>query len=243
MQRVVLTMVLIFIVAFAGVKVWYNHLEEIMIAPPSNVEERAVVSQGVNEVARSRVEIDYSIIVDRNIFGAVLEKTTDAIEIPEVEEPQPTSLDLSLMGTISGNQNGSRAIISDKKTRKQNIYSVGDEIQGALIKSIERRRVVLQVNGKDEVLDIKDREGGSVTESSVPATTQQTLRKSLRERLTVRRPSVRPTRSNRPRPVVRNSVSDDAADEDNDEFDEEVEDGDEDIDDEDLEDEGPYGDG
>jgi general secretion pathway protein C len=46
------------------------------------------------------------------------------------------------------------------KSRKQNLYRTGDAIQTATLKEIYREKVVLTVNGKDEVLQMQKLESG-----------------------------------------------------------------------------------
>ncbi len=193
-------MALIFVLAYTGVKVSYNRLEDYLL---SSVPEVKVARTGseAKKVEILRKPHDYGIILERNIFGAALEEADVVEEAAPVEELQPTKLKLALMGTVSGDQKGSRAIISDETTRKQDIYAIGDTIQGALIKSIGRRRVVLNVNGRDEVLDIKEREGGGISDTrpSYSPVTSATERKTLRDRMSLRRPLVRPEPRSRPR--------------------------------------------
>jgi hypothetical protein len=69
-------------------------------------------------------------------------------------------MQLVLLGTVSGSREDARAIIRDEAAKKEDIYQVGSDIQGALIARIERGRVVLQVNGREEILNIKDPESG-----------------------------------------------------------------------------------
>lgn len=69
---------------------------------------------------------------------------------------EATSLDLTLLGTISGGVNTQRAIIQDKRKRTQEIYYKGDAIGPALIKEILRGKVILTVRGKDEILLMKE---------------------------------------------------------------------------------------
>jgi len=200
MMRTAVKLALIFILAFTGVKIWYNRLEENMLA--SLPAEKVVESKA----AEKKVEIrrrkdDYQIIVSRNIFGAALDKKVVEQKPEPVKELQPTKLKLSLMGTVFGNEKDSRAIIADEINRKQDIYAVGDTVQGAQIKSIERRRVVLQVNGRSEILNIKEREGGPV-DTALISGVDHAERRSLRDRLSARRAVVRPTPVNRPRPAI-----------------------------------------
>ena len=68
--------------------------------------------------------------------------------------------DLVLLGTVTGDKGVARAIIRDEKTKLEDLYQVGSEVQGAAISRISRGKVVLQVNGREEVLAIKDPENG-----------------------------------------------------------------------------------
>jgi len=60
------------------------------------------------------------------------------------------------MGTITGTDGVERAIIYDKAERKQELYQKGDFLQQAAIKQIMRGKVILSLDGKDEILDIAD---------------------------------------------------------------------------------------
>jgi type II secretion system protein C len=167
-MRVVVKLLLIFVLVFAGVKIWYGRLEE-RLQMPAAVTAAKVAEPEVERTEIARKPDDYSIIVDRNIFQAAITKTEKVETSPVPAELAATKLKLSLMGTISGVERDSRAIISDDQKKQQDIYQIGDSIQGALIKTIERGRVVLNVNGADEELLLKDREGGGPAYEPSPA--------------------------------------------------------------------------
>jgi general secretion pathway protein C len=99
----------------------------------------------------------YQVIVDRNLFGAarVAERQEQSVE--EIINLAPTTLQVRLLGTIAGDEKNGRAIIEDSK-REQGLYRVGDDIQGAVINRILRGKVVLRVNGRDEILTMADKE-------------------------------------------------------------------------------------
>lgn len=104
--------------------------------------------------AKSLTTSDYTMIVERNIFGAT-EKAEPAPVVEEVEAIETleeTSLQLSLLGTIAGDAASARAIILDQKKRSQDIYRVGDSVQNAEIRQILRGKVVLRHGEKDEIL-------------------------------------------------------------------------------------------
>jgi general secretion pathway protein C len=70
-----------------------------------------------------------------------------------------TTLALKLWGTVSGSATGSYAVIEDESLREQKLYQEGDRIQQALIRSILREKVILSVNGQDQVLAMVKPEG------------------------------------------------------------------------------------
>jgi general secretion pathway protein C len=109
----------------------------------------------------------YQVIVDRNLFGAarVAERKEQSAE--EIINLAPTTLQVRLLGTIAGDEKNARAIIEDNK-REQGLYRVGDDIQGAVINRILRGKVVLRVNGRDEVLTMDDKEEDSGRRAAAP---------------------------------------------------------------------------
>jgi len=95
----------------------------------------------------------YQSIITRDLFktreDAKPEKAATDIEL---EKLQKTSLKLKLFGTITGRSDDDYAVIEDSQKRKQGLYKKGDTIQDAEIKLVLRKKVVLNVSGKDEIL-------------------------------------------------------------------------------------------
>ncbi len=117
--------------------------------------EKVVILQDIETgAAKSLTKPEFAMIVERNIFGA-----TEKAEPPPVEETvepietlEETTLQLSLLGTIAGDDESARAIILDQRKRNQDIYRVGDSVQGAEIRKILRGKVILRHEDKDEIL-------------------------------------------------------------------------------------------
>ena len=105
-------------------------------------------------------EDDYRIILTRNIFKAVLEASDQTGESSQadLDDLAETKLHLVLLGTVTGGKDDARAIIRDEKTKLEDLYQAGSELQGAVISRISRGKVVLQLNGREEILTIKDPE-------------------------------------------------------------------------------------
>jgi general secretion pathway protein C len=110
------------------------------------------------ESSSSKVEslrplADYDSIIERNLFNT----KSGAERPPEpvvVENLQPTSLKLKLLGTVTGDNDKAFAVIQNSQGRQQQLYRTGDTIQNATLKMILREKIILRVNGKDEILEI-----------------------------------------------------------------------------------------
>jgi general secretion pathway protein C len=114
----------------------------------------------------------YTVIERRNLF-----KTDDGTDRTgpgkdlQIEQLAETKLDLKLWGTVTlGNDPQSDyAVIEDKKQRRQQLYRVGDSVQNAVVKAILRQKIVLNVNGKDEVLTMEETTTNGPTAAARPA--------------------------------------------------------------------------
>jgi general secretion pathway protein C len=102
----------------------------------------------------------YRTIVERNLFNT---KTgvESAPEKLDLEALKPTDLKLRLLGTVSGDKKDTYAVIEEVGKKQQHLYRVGDTIQNATVKTILREKVVLHVNGEDEILAIEKKSGKS----------------------------------------------------------------------------------
>ena len=165
MARVMVRLVILFALVTTGVHFFYARLEKELLADSRrSAGQNAPSVDSVKKQQKKTVKLqeggtDYQIIVSRNVFQAKLEPEKKTVE-KVVKKVVPTTLDLTLLGTVTGDEQTARAIIIDKKTRKQDIYQIGDAVQGAFIESIDRGKITLEVNGRNEVLKIKEREGG-----------------------------------------------------------------------------------
>lgn len=107
-------------------------------------------------VAKPKVETKsmsaYGAIAQRNLFNTSPESAAPVKAI-NVDDLKETDLKLKLWGTVAGKE---YAVIEDAKTREQSLYRVGDSIQNATVKMILRQKVVLSVNGRDEILGMEE---------------------------------------------------------------------------------------
>ncbi len=100
----------------------------------------------------------YTVIADRNLFNVLAASPEPQQEPPSAAPEKPlekTSLQLALWGTVTAaSENASYAVIENKKTREQSLFQVGDQVEGATIRKIDRSQVILRVNGQDQILAV-----------------------------------------------------------------------------------------
>ncbi len=157
----ILPFLLITLLCVGFVEGGYQALEHFGLSIPvekAAPAEIAAVKTELSGVVTENRQQDYQVILERNLFGPAPGKgSTAANEAEEnIADLQTTSLNIVLMGTVNGGKGANRAIILDKSTNKQQLYAAGDAIQGASIKEIQRGKVILAYNGKDEMLDMSD---------------------------------------------------------------------------------------
>lgn len=104
----------------------------------------------------------YEAIVGRDLFKTTESESSESeAEEVELDKLEKTKLKLKLWGTVTGNSEQAYAVIEDKNKNRQGLYHKGDTIQNATIKMILRKKVVLRVNGEDEILTMKDEDQSS----------------------------------------------------------------------------------
>jgi len=95
----------------------------------------------------------YASIKSRDLFKT--EATAVNQSVVDVAALKVTGLELKLWGTVADeNSRRAYAVIEDLKTRKQGLYRPGDPVQDATVRLILREKVILNVGGRDEVLEM-----------------------------------------------------------------------------------------
>jgi len=109
----------------------------------------------VKPQAENRPLSAYGAIAKRNLFNTNPD-TAAPVQAINVDNLRETDLKLKLWGTVAGRERRAYAVIEDTKTREQNLYRIGETIQDATVKMILRQKVVLSVNGRDEILGMEE---------------------------------------------------------------------------------------
>ena len=108
----------------------------------------------------------YAAIQTRDIFNSAKPEPEKPKDVPA----KPTELKLKLWGVVVHEDGSSYCVIEDLTTHKQDLYRISDTVAAsAVVKQIEWDRVILDRDGKDEILDLAPPQGGPVPAGIVPA--------------------------------------------------------------------------
>lgn len=113
----------------------------------------------------------YSPITERNIFNPA-ERGMKLIPLQEKKAGGLTEEGLKngpvlpagsylLVGTITGPQGYSWAILQEKTSRKQQIYRIQGDIDGGKILSVSRNQIQIERQGRIEILTFSEEDGGA----------------------------------------------------------------------------------
>lgn len=127
------------------------------LAPPLEVHLRPKPPPLEKEPRRTASY--YAVIGNRDIFNP-----PKPVEAPPAETPKPTELRLKLWGVVVHDDGSSYCVIEDLTTRQQQLYKIDEMVASvARVKSVEWDKVVLDRDGKDEILELeKPTSGGPV---------------------------------------------------------------------------------
>jgi hypothetical protein len=154
----IIPLLVITLVSVSMVESGYLALEYFVFRQQAGVAPIDTVQQSEAETGVDVVQVsdDYQIILRRNLFGKLPDEGFPLEETPVdlVETQTKIELNLVLVGTVGGDN--PRAFILDKGNSQQQVYEVGDVVQGALIKEISRGQVSLSINDREEVLDLSE---------------------------------------------------------------------------------------
>jgi general secretion pathway protein C len=121
---------------------------------------------GTNLPAKLPLE-HYQSIWEKNVFFTTSNGGTETSEPVQVDQLSLTSLNCSLVGTMVQEEGDGWAVIMDNDDSRQDMVTVGSHIKGARVVRILKDKVVLNINGKDELL-LMDMEESPETASAAP---------------------------------------------------------------------------
>jgi general secretion pathway protein C len=123
---------------------------------------------------------DRQVILSRNLFNASLLSPSAPEQTDDLADLEATSLPLVLLGTYNAttNPDDSWAAIEDQETREHLVLRLRDDVKGgkASVVRIERKRIVLDENGKLRVLEFD--EGEALAAALPPALAARRTRRT-----------------------------------------------------------------
>ncbi len=150
--NVVFNLIGLFFIIFFSVDIFYLILQKKMQV---HLATKKIESFSITYREHKSPSFDeYKSIVEKNIFDIKNQGLSSEKEIAK-KVIKPTKLKLLLIGTAVVGPENSVAIIRDLVKRDEKCYRIGDIVEGAVIKEIHRGKVILSVNGKEEVLFMK----------------------------------------------------------------------------------------
>ncbi len=178
--KYLLVLLLVTLLCIGGVEGFYYLLGKRLAADQPGQKQAAQPAAAVAATAGRKVQkdIDIAAITRRNLFASRSSAVVEPVNSDPLAGVELSSLAVVLMGTIMGADEQSRAVIYDKKERRQELYQEGDFLQQAAIKKILRGKVIVTLNGKDEMLDIADARDVKVPQykkPEIPTTTAQQI--------------------------------------------------------------------
>ncbi len=151
-----LLLILLALGCFLAVEAGYfglQHMLRVSVEARRQQAPTAAIEEGRKGAGRA----GYQVIIARNLFGVSQKSALQASEATGVGGPSASArLGLVLMGTIDDPLGTSRAIFLEKKSGRQQLYRLGDRVQGASLEEIGRGRVTLVAGGRREVFDLSE---------------------------------------------------------------------------------------
>jgi len=128
------------------------------------VEPISTTDGEINALSKDPVEADNpDIIIKRNIFGSsgLSSAKQDLEQVTKVNSISVLKAQLRLLATVAGDEEVACAVIENVKTKIQDLYRIGDIIEGTRIERIDRNKIVLVNEGQREVLHLYVTDGNS----------------------------------------------------------------------------------
>jgi general secretion pathway protein C len=154
------------VIVFLAVDLFYAL---IMAQLRTSYTEKAAAYHLPDTKSRSKRSLNhYRPIIQRNIFGSSGEPSQE-MQTEKIEDLEHTSLKIALLGTVVDDRDKAIAVIEESDKKKQDLYRVGDTIQNAVVKKILRGKVVLSIDGKEEILTMEESSADRISKKPPPS--------------------------------------------------------------------------
>lgn len=158
--QLALAVVAVTILSFLAVDIFYKIVSLQLVAGREAGKDRIA---SVEPLTGQRQPLDrYSVVTERNIFQTTMNAIVDKSMGPLLPTEEYTAFDLK--GTIAVDENMGYAIVEERGKGKQKLYRVGDMIGSARLVRVTRNTAVLNSDGRDLVMKVKETaEGASLS--------------------------------------------------------------------------------
>ena len=159
--EILFNLIALFIAVYMGVDIFYRFMDAQLLTVKS--PETAAGTFRTQAMEKQQPPAHYDKIGRRGLLGGPTtgrEEKSEEMGAEQIAALKPTSLNMVLLGTVSGPQRVAFAVMEEKGKKKQGLYQTGDMVQGALIKKVLRGKVILEVKGKDEILEMEQAKTG-----------------------------------------------------------------------------------
>jgi type II secretory pathway component PulC len=149
LKRLAILTSTVFLLAAAWIVLEAFEATDITPPPPPSA---AVADTPPKPKAAAPAELT-RLILANDVFGL---KPVPGQQDKPKEPPKPAEIDMELAGTvISSDGRHSTAFLRDKANKAQKAYAVGASVKDARIKSIGKNFVILERQGREEILSMK----------------------------------------------------------------------------------------
>ena len=134
----------------------------ILYEPPR--PQKAAEMAGIQRSKQPKNKGMYDVISTRDLLKVSKTRPAGADQPLNGDAQRPlASMGLTLRGTITGPNEIARAIIEDASEQK--LYRIGDALKGARLIAIFRNKVIMDVNGQQQMLIIEETKSGTALAS------------------------------------------------------------------------------
>jgi general secretion pathway protein C len=162
-----LIMLALFVWVFAGI---VTSIAGYILYEPPQPQKKAEVA-AAHAKKSPKTKSTYEVIATRDLFkvaktGPAGNRTLSGDVVRPLAE-----MGLALKGTITGPKEIARAIIEESSEQK--LYRIGESVKGATIIGIFRNKVIMDVNGQEQMLVVEETKSGPSTASTGPASRER----------------------------------------------------------------------
>ena len=159
--NILFNLMALFIAIYLGVDIFYRFMDAQLLTV--NSPETAAGTFSTRTMEKQPPPAHYDKISQRGLLGSPTvdrEEKAEEMGAEQIAALKPTSLNIVLLGTVYGPERVAFAVMEEKGKKKQGLYQTGDNVQGAVIKKVLRGKVILEVKGKDEILEMEQAKTG-----------------------------------------------------------------------------------